>query len=246
MGKTSVLAILFIVLLNLPCKSQERAAAYSSKTLKIIPITEHSFVHVSYLNTTDYGKVGCNGLIYIKGSEAVVFDTPTSTEVSEELLRWVMEEKEAKVTAVVINHFHWDCLGGLQAFHELNIPSYANTKTIQLAKSQGNDIPQIGFDGQNELEVGGEKISNRHFGEAHTKDNIASYIPSEKLLFGGCPVKSLNAQKGNLADANVKEWSNTIAKIKKTYPGLKIVVPGHGATGGPELLDYTIALFKMD
>jgi metallo-beta-lactamase class B len=57
-------------------------------------------------------------------------------------------------------------------------------------------------------------------------------------------VKSMNASKGNLEDANVKEWSNTIRKIKSKYPAASLVVPGHGNAGGQELLDYTITLFE--
>ncbi len=56
-------------------------------------------------------------------------------------------------------------------------------------------------------------------------------------------IKSLKAGKGNLNDASVKKWSQTIGKIKATYPRLKIVVPGHGAVGGVDLLEYTIDMF---
>ena len=236
--------MLFFVLLNIQCKSQELVGTYNTETLKIIPISEHSFVHVSYINTSEYGKVACNGLIYINKNEAVVFDTPTDKEASKELLQWLTVQEKLNVTAVVINHFHTDCLGGLQAFHEYGIPSYANNMTITLAKNKEETIPQIGFDIVNEIEVGGEKIVNRYFGEAHTKDNIVSYIQSEGLLYGGCSIKSLGASKGNLNDANTLEWSGTVSKIKESFTKLKIVIPGHGKHGGVALLDYTITLFK--
>ena len=72
------------------------------------------------------------------------------------------------------------------------------------------------------------------------------YFPSENILFGGCLIKELEATKGFLGDANVGDWSKTVEKIKKEYPNLKIVIPGHGAIGGSELLDYTIQLFKAN
>lgn len=243
--KTTLL-FLFLALIQFQCKSQKTAIAYTSETLKIIPISENSFVHVSYLNINDFGKVACNGMVYIKNNEAIVFDTPTNPEVSKELLKWLVEDKKCDVKAVVINHFHVDCLGGLKAFHNAEIPSYANNETIVLAKNNEVVTPQIGFDLQNELEIGGTKIINSHFGEAHTKDNIISYIPSEKLIFGGCMIKSLNASKGNLEDANLDEWSNTVRNIKDKYTNIKNVVPGHGEHGSTELLDYTIKLFKID
>ena len=105
--------LLLLVLFQLQCKSQNTAATYTSETLKIIPISENSYLHISYLNTNNFGKVACNGMLYIKNKEAIVFDTPTNSEVSKELLNWVTKTKNAKVKAVVINHFHVDCLGCL-------------------------------------------------------------------------------------------------------------------------------------
>lgn len=238
--------ILFFTILPLSSQSQKKEWAYSSETLQIISISDHSFVHISYLNTKDFGKVACNGLIYMNNGEAVVFDTPIDMETSNELIDWITQVKKQKLAAVVVNHFHDDCLGGLVAFHTKNIPSYANQKTLELAQQEGNPIPEQGFAIQHELIVGGSSIINRFVGEAHTKDNIISYIPSESLLFGGCMVKSLGASKGNLSDANESEWSTTIKKIKQEYQSLKTVLPGHGDFGGIELLDYTEKLFELE
>ncbi|MNY76298.1 Beta-lactamase type II precursor [compost metagenome] len=63
-------------------------------------------------------------------------------------------------------------------------------------------------------------------------------------MFGGCLIKEVEASKGYLGDANVKEWSQTVKKIKQRFPDAKIIIPGHGNIGGTELLDYTIKLFK--
>ena len=220
--------------------------AYSSESLKIIPISQNSFIHVSYLEVPKYGKVACNGLIYLNENKAVVFDTPPDSDSSFELIKWIIEEKKHDVIAVMINHFHDDCLGGLEVFHELGIPSFAHNQTIALAEKNQVIVPQIGFDDEMQLDVGNQKIINRYFGEGHTSDNIVSYIPNEKVLFGGCVIKSLNASKGNVADANLNEWSKTVLKIKKAYPQLKIVVPGHGNYGYTELLNYTIQLFSKN
>ena len=243
--KPNILFILF-VLFQLQGKSQKTDLAYNSETLKIISISENSYVHVSYLNTNNFGKVACNGMIYLKNKEAVVFDTPANLEVSEELLKWLTEVKNSNVKAIVVNHFHADCLAGLEAFHTAKIPSYANNATLELAENDGVVVPLIGFELQNEMEIGGEKIMNRHFGEAHTIDNIISYIPSEELIFAGCMIKSLNASKGNLEDANIDAWSNTVQNIKDNHQNLKLVVPGHGKHGNSDLLDYTIELFKTN
>ena len=218
---------------------------YKTSSLVITQISENAFKHVSFLQTNDFGYVPCNGLFVRNNNEIIVFDTPTNDKSAEELMKWVSETLHCKINAIIPTHFHDDCLGGLKAFHNNHIPSYANFETIKLAKENNFTVPQNGFKNLLELKVGKEKITARFFGEGHTKDNVVGYFPSENILFGGCLVKELNASKGYLGDANIEEWSNTVEKVKKTYPKTKIVVPGHGEYGNQQLLDYTIKLFKV-
>jgi metallo-beta-lactamase class B len=221
--------------------------AYHSERLDIRQLTAHTYIHISYLDTEQWGRVACNGLVYVHGAEAVVFDTPTDDVVSLELIHWIQASLHVRIVGIVVNHFHVDCLGGLRAFHQAGIASYASSMTIALAKQDTAirlEIPQHGFEGQYLLAVGGDTVYNRYLGEAHTRDNITSYIPSERVLFGGCMVKAIGAGKGNLADANIAAWSSTIGRLKATYPNTKYVIPGHGKHGGMRLIDYTIQLFK--
>jgi metallo-beta-lactamase class B len=105
-------------------------------------------------------------------------------------------------------------------------------------------VPKNSFQDSLILKVGNESSSAVFFGEGHTKDNVVGYFPVDDVLFGGCLIKELDASKGFLGDATLAEWSNTVERIKKQYPNLKIVVPGHGQHGDKKLLDYTIKLFK--
>ena len=211
--KTIVQLILILIslLYMLPVVAQD----YQSETLKIKSLTPKTFIHKSYLNVMGFGKVTCNGMVYVSEGEAIVFDTPTTDSTAHELIGWIENRMNARIIAIVVSHFHDDCLGGLKAFHEAGIESYANNLTIQLAKEQETALPRNGFDHKYKLEIGSNKIINSFPGEGHTLDNIVSYIPSEKVLYGGCLVKSLNAGKGYLGDANVNEWSNTVEKVKK-------------------------------
>lgn len=211
--------------------------------LEIWQVAPHVYRHVSFLQTNDFGKVACNGLLVVDGTEALVFDTPTNNAASEQLLAWISGTLHCKVKAVVPTHFHNDCLGGLAAFHAQGIASYANEKTILLAKAQGEEVPQKAFEQVLELPVGQQKVWVRFLGEGHTRDNVVAYFPSEEVLFGGCLIKELQASKGFLGDANVLAWPQTVSKVKSTFPKLQVVVPGHGKPGGIALLDYTMQLF---
>lgn len=245
----NTLLVIVISIFNFYCSSQKRDTfrpkeVYKSKYLIVTQIAENSFRHISFKQTNDFGNVPCNGLIVRNNNETIVFDTPTNDKNSEELIKWIKETLHCNINAIIPTHFHDDCLGGLHAFHENNIPSFAYFKTIELAKKNNFVVPKNSFKDSLILKVGNENIMAKFFGEGHTKDNIVGYFPSEDVLFGGCLIKEVNASKGYLGDANLAEWSNTVERVKKEYPNVKFVVPGHGKYGTKKLLDYTINLFK--
>lgn len=243
--KTLLITVLSLVTLStFAQKKFKPKEIYKTSSLVVTQISENAFKHVSFKQTNDFGYVPCNGVLVRNTNEVIVFDTPSNDKSAEQLIKWVKETLHCQINAIIPTHFHDDCLGGLKAFHDNNIPSYANFKTIELAKENKYTVPQNGFKDSLELQVGNEKITAKYFGEGHTKDNVVGYFPSENVMFGGCLVKELKASKGYLGDANLSEWSNTVEKVKNSYPNVKIVVPGHGTHGNQKLLDYTIHLFK--
>lgn len=236
---------IFVLLGTIGCKTRNIInEQYESKNLKIEKITKNTFVHISYLDTKKFGKVSCNGMIVVDNEEAIVIDTPTNEVASVELINFLENILDYKVIAVIPTHFHVDCLGGLNTFHKRKISSYALNRTLALAKANGATIPQNGFETSLELKLGDNKVISDFLGEGHTKDNIICYFPSEKVMFGGCLIKSEGAGKGNLNDANVYDWSNTVRQVKTKYSDVDIIIPGHGKTGDANLFDYMINLFN--
>ncbi len=219
------------------------AQLYTSETLLIEQISDRAYQHTSFLVTESFGNVPCNGLIVIDAGKAIIFDTPTTQEVSAELIDWVENQLHSTIKAVIPTHFHQDCLAGLDEFHRRQIPSYGHEQTIALAQRNGVSLPRHGFEPDLTLTVGKQEVNVAFVGEGHTRDNVVGYFPVEGVLFGGCLIKEMGAGKGNLEDANVDAWPITIAQLKKRYPAVKVIVPGHGKRGGSELLDYTYALF---
>ena len=239
------LKIIIIGCLIFGCHSVKPIKNYTSETLIIQKIADHAYQHISFLETESFGKVACNGMIVFDKNEVIIFNTPTDNVTSLELINWVEKELNCKIKAIIPTHFHADCLGGLAAFHERKIPSFAHQATIKIAESKHLAVPQSGFDQVLKLKVGNKQVLAEFLGEGHTKDNVIGYFPAEKIMFGGCLIKELGAGKGNLADANIQDWPLTVAKVKEKYPDTKITIPGHGKIGGPELFDYTIKLFEQ-
>ncbi|THH40649.1 subclass B1 metallo-beta-lactamase [Neolewinella litorea] len=239
------LALLLAFSTALPAQAEAPVTTvYESPALRIDRLTSGVFVHVSYLETESFGRVPCNGMVYASDGEAVVVDTPADRPGAEELLAWIDTALLAHPTAVVATHFHADCTGGLDAFHARRIPSYAHLRTLELAAARGEAVPRHGFDSLLVLGVGSGTVENRYIGAGHTRDNIVTYLPGAEVLFGGCLIKADGAGKGNLADADVDAWPTMVAAVRRAYPEVKWVIPGHGPVGDATLLDYTAQLFE--
>ena len=211
-----------------------------SKDIVLIKISDNAYVHVSYADLPKFGRFPSNGLIFINGSEAFLFDTPVTDSLTMDLVSWIKNSMKLKIIGFVPNHWHVDCIGGLGFLLQQNIESYANQMTIDIAKSKGLPIPKYGFKDSLQLKLGDKLICCYYLGAAHTMDNIVVWIPSEQILFAGCMIKSAGSKDlGNTVDGDLIAYPETIDKLKEKFPTAKIVIPGHGEFGGFELIKHT-------
>lgn len=211
-----------------------------SKDIELVKISDNAYVHVSYSVIGDYGRIASNGLVFIEGHKAFLFDTPCTDSLTMLLCSWIKDSLKAEVTGFVPNHWHIDCIGGLGYLKKQGIESYANQMTIDIAGSKGLPVPSHGFKDSLQLKLGDKLIECYYPGAAHSTDNIVVWIPSEKILFPGCIVKSMDMNTlGNTSDGDVKSYPETLDRIMKRYRDAKIVIPGHGDFGGMELIKHT-------
>lgn len=213
--------------------------------LELIKINENYYVHTSWFDFPGFGRFPSNGLIFVKNGKALLIDTPNTSEQTLILYNFLQNHLKAVIKKIIVGHSHSDCMGGLSALHQKDVESIACTKTIQICKSQKLPIPKKSFVDSIILEFEGEKVICRYFGAGHTIDNIVVYFPNSQILFGGCLIKSLGSKGlGNTKEADIEHWDSTVLRIKKEYPIIKLVIPGHGAFGDSKLMDHTIVLVE--
>ena len=138
-----------------------------SKDIELIQLSENAYVHVSYSELPNFGRFSSNGLIFINGSEAFLFDTPATDSLTIDLVAWITESMKLKIVGFIPNHWHSDCMGGLGYLHHQKIESYASQVTIDIAKSQNLPIPEHGFKDSLQLQVGDKLIKCYYLGAAH-------------------------------------------------------------------------------
>lgn len=216
-----------------------------SDDIEIVRLTDYLYIHRSFLQTQNWGKVGANGLILIKDNKALLVDTPWNNEQTEELYKWISETLHATVETVIPTHWHADRMGGLAYLQSKGVRSYANNLTIELAESKGLPVPETGFKDSLSVHFHGTDIMLFYLGGGHTTDNIVVYLPSDNILFGGCLIKDAQSKNlGNLEDADVEAWPSSIGRVEERFGNVKTVIPGHGDIGDSGLLKYTLKLMN--
>lgn len=165
---------------------------------------------------------------------------------TEELLKMIKKHLNKKVVLALITHAHDDSISGIRALLNEGIDVRSTHLTAKLAKEYGYPSPNPTLDANPVMKAGGTVIEAFYPGEGHSQDNITVWLPKYNILFGGCMIKSLDAKDlGNLSDANVEQWDDSVKKVIEKYPHVKTVVPGHGNWGDKSLLFHTIDLINQ-
>ncbi len=246
--RASAILVGTTVLLVLPAAGhcEEPASAMRvalSADLSVEEIAPGVWRHESWAEVDDFGRSPANGLVVVGEGEAALIDTPWNDALTGALFDWVAKNLSCPITTVVATHSHGDNLGGLGEAHARGAVSWALERTVELAWSRGNPVPQHGFSDRKVLSVGGRTLELRYLGGGHTVDNIVVWIGDQKVLFGGCLVKAAVAKTlGYTKEADLAAWPHTITAIRSAYPDARLIVPGHGSPGGYKLLDHMLAL----
>ncbi len=214
-----------------------------SKDVALHPIAAGVWIHTTSLDLPGLGRVPANGLVVVSGKEAMLVNLPWTDGLTATLCDWIANDHSATVETVIPTHFHEDCMGGLAEAHRRGAVSYGVDRTIEIAQQKGLPVPKVPYHDKTTLRCGSIAVVMTYFGAGHTRDNVVAWLPQQKILFAGCLVKSLDSQSlGNTRDGDLAAYPATLRSLQSAYARAKIVIPGHGNWGGPELIEHTLRL----
>lgn len=213
--------------------------------LTVRQLAEGVWLHESAKEMPGYGRVPSNGLVLLGTDGAVLVDTPWTQEQTKTLVDWIEHSLQRRLAEVIVTHSHEDRTGGVAAIPQsARILSLATT--AQLSADLGRAFPAEALPPTASLELAGVRFETFFPGAGHAPDNLVVWLADQRLLFGGCFVKSGESKTlGNVADADLASWRAAVQRVRERYPQAVLVVPGHGAPGGPELLSHTGELLKI-
>lgn len=97
-------------------------------------------------------------------------------------------------------------------------------------------LPQMTFTDGIDVSVGGRTIEIRHYGPAHTTNDAVAWLPQDGVLFAGDLVMSSVTPFAMFG--SVDGLRGVLTRLLELKP--RVVVPGHGPVGGPELLEENL------
>lgn len=225
----------------------ERVAARSDATVDLDSLRPGVWVHTSYYTYPNGSRFSSNGLVVREGDGLTLIDTAWGERLTVELLGLIERDLRLPIRRAIVTHAHGDRTAGADVLRDRGIPVLAHPRTIELALESGLAPPSDSLSG---ISTPGSAVTLGSIeifypGPGHAPENVMVWVPGAKVLFGGCAVRPADATTlGNTAHANRTEWPVAIERARKRYAEAEVVVPGHGAAGGPDLLRHTLALLR--
>lgn len=215
--------------------------------IKITRLDEGVWLHTSYYTYPGGTRFPSNGLVVRTGDSLLLVDTAWGELNTVRLLDAIDAQLRLPVSHAVITHGHGDRIGGADVLEAHGITVYAHPITRRLALEYGMPVPDEILPGLSEpgstAELQGIEIL--YPGPGHAIDNLVIWLPEQRILFGGCAVRALAASSaGNLAHADLANWSKIIDDLATRYEDAITVVPGHGKVGDQQLLAHTVRLIE--
>lgn len=204
-----------------------------------------------------------NAGIVLGDERVLLFDTRVTPAYGDELARTVVETTGVRVEELIVvnSHFHGDHVFGNGAFRGATIVATASTQAAEqrewarqveifegLRPHQAEDIrggakvtPTIGLTGPARIELGGVDVELDPMGPAHTEGDLVLTVPDDGVAFAAD--LAFNGHWPSMWDADMRGWLRALRTLRRTAP--PIVVPGHGATGAPAMLDDMAACLRF-
>ena len=213
-------------------------------SLKISPLTGDFYVFTSY-NYYKGSRVPANGMYVVTNSGVVMIDSPWDTTQFQPLLDSIKFRHNKAVVLCLATHFHEDRTGGLEYYKQPGIKTYTTRQTDKLSKDRGMKRAEFLIDKDTVFTVGQYSFQTLFPGHGHTPDNIVVWFATEKILYGGCLIKSVEDNTlGNLSDANVATYATTIKNVQRKCKNPKYIIPGHNDWTNAGSLKHTLKMAK--
>jgi glyoxylase-like metal-dependent hydrolase (beta-lactamase superfamily II) len=193
----------------------------------------------------------------VEGERAVlVVDTAMGHRNGEAILALAEGVADGRKVILTTTHFHPEHAFGAKPF-ERGITYVMNAAQAEELAAKGTEYvemfstfgpglaelldgvelipPDLTYEGRLRIDLGGRVVELHEVGPAHTRGDQLIHLPDEGVLFAGDLVENAFFPILPDPDAQGDKWLDVLATMAGLGP--RVVVGGHGAVGGQELID---------
>lgn len=233
----TLLGILSVCLFACNAFSQSKTSEIAIKRL-----TGNYYTYISY-GTYAGAPTPANAMYLVTKKGVVLFDTPWEENYYQPLLDSIWVRHHQKVTMCIATHFHKDRTGGLQYYAGKGINTYTTRMTDSLSEIHHMPRAEHLIPNDTTFNIGGNIFRIYYPGPGHTIDNIVIWFPKEKILYGGCFIKSTDDDNlGFTGDGNIKQWANSIRHVQENFPNPDYIIVGHDDYTNLNSLNHTLEM----
>ncbi|MDE5518128.1 BlaB family subclass B1 metallo-beta-lactamase [Elizabethkingia meningoseptica] len=212
--------------------------------VKIEKLKDNLYVYTTY-NTFNGTKYAANAVYLVTSKGVVVIDSPWGEEKFKNFTDEIYKRHGKKVIMNIATHSHDDRAGGLEYFKSLGVKTYSTKMTDSILAKDNKPRAQYTFDNNKSFKVGKDEFQVYYPGKGHTADNVVVWFPKDKVLVGGCIIKSGDSKDlGFWGEAYVNDWTQSVHNIQKKFPNVQYVVAGHDDWKDQTAIQHTLDLIS--
>lgn len=221
--------------------------AATAATVKLEQISPHTYYAegLTALGSALNRNFISNAGVVIAPEGVVVIDALGSVDLARQLIEQIGGLTNKPITHVIVTHYHADHIYGLQAFRDIGAQIiaqtqaklYLNSETAQLRleasreelapwvdESTALQSADIWIEADTTMTLAGWTFDILKVGPAHTPDDLAVYVPHEKVLFAGDLV--FRGRIPYVGTADSAGWIRALDRLLTLEAD--VMVPGHG------------------
>lgn len=235
-----VALLILILLFKLSASGQ-----MNTQKLIISPLTKNFYVYTTYGDPGNGSLFPSNGMYLVTNKGVVLFDTPWDITQFQPLLDSIKQKHNANVIMSISTHFHADRTAGIDYYKLKGIKTYTTKQTDELSKRKGEPRAEYLIFKDTTFHIGQYSFNVFYPGKGHSPDNIVVWFGKEKVLYGGCFIKSTETSNiGNLSDASVDDWIISLQKVMAKCKNPSFVIPGHQGWTDNTSVFHTLQVVK--
>lgn len=232
--------LMFLVVLFTAANAQEHPSISTTH------LSGNYYVYTSYGKPDDKDLFPANGLYVVTNQGIILIDTPWDEEQTKQLADTLEQKHHKKIALCLVTHHHDDRTAGLDWLKHKGVKTYSSRLTHSLCESHGEKKAQHTFAADTTLSLGDVKLQTYYPGPGHSVDNLVVWFPEDKVLFGGCLVRSFEAkQLPATPGSDPVQWEQASRKLFARYGDAAYVIPGHQSwEGGTAMLSHTMIVLS--